>query len=52
VQLDQFLQRDRHFLLDCAGGVDVARDVEQLCSGIALTAKGEKPGSSTAADAL
>lgn len=41
--LNEFFQGDRHLLLHGAGVVNMARDVEQLCAGVSLSAKPEKP---------
>lgn len=48
--LNEFFQRDRHLLLYGAGVVNMARDVEQLCARVSLSAKPEKPRASTTAD--
>ena len=48
--LDEFFQGDRHLLLYGAGGVNVARDVEELCARVSLSAKAKKPWASTTTD--
>ena len=50
VAFNQLLQRDRHFLLDGAGVVDVAGDVEELGAGIPGPSEGEEPFATAAAD--
>ena len=45
MNLDQVLQRNAHLLLDGAGVVHVAADVEQLGAAVPLAAKTCKPGS-------
>lgn len=50
VTVDQLTQRDGHLLLDCAGVVDVARNTEQLCTGVALGAERREPAGSTTHD--
>ena len=48
--LDEVLQRDGHLLLYGAGVVNMARDVEELCAGVSLSAKAQKPRAATATD--
>ena len=43
VFIDEFAKRNGHFLLDCAGVVDVAGNAEELCAGVALPAEGVEP---------
>lgn len=52
VALNQFLQRDRHFLLDGARIVHVPRDVEQLRAGIPRPSKRDEPIPTTTTDRL
>lgn len=48
--LDEVFQRDRHLLLYSARVVNMARDVEELCARVSLSAKAQKPCASTATD--
>lgn len=48
--LYEFFQRNRHLLLNSAGVVNMAGDVEQLCARVPLSAKTQKPRASTTTD--
>lgn len=48
--LNEVFQRNRHLLLHGAGVVNMARDVEELCPRVSLSAKAHKPRASTATD--
>ena len=50
--LDQRLERDGHGLLNSAGVVDIARDVEELGARVALAAEAGKPRPSPPTDGL
>ena len=41
--VDELLQRDAHLLLDDAGALDVAGDLEQLGAGVVGEPEGGKP---------
>lgn len=48
--LYEVFQRDRHLLLYGAGVVNMAGDVKELCAGVSLSAKAQKPRASTTTD--
>lgn len=48
--LDEVFQRDGHLLLYGAGVVHMARDVEELCARVSLSAEAQKPRASTTTD--
>lgn len=48
--LYEFFQRNRHLLLNSAGVVNMAGDVEQLCARVPLSSKTKKPRASTTTD--
>lgn len=48
--LNEVFQRDRHLLFYGAGVVNVARDIEELCARVPLSAEAQKPRASTATD--
>lgn len=48
--LDEVFQRDRHLLLYGAGVVNMARDVEELCSRVSLSAEAQKPRAASTTD--
>lgn len=50
VPLYEVFQRDRHLLLYGAGVVNMAGDVKELCAGVSLSAKAQKPRASTTTD--
>lgn len=50
VPLNEVFQRDGHLLLYGAGVVNVARDVEELCARVSLSAKAQKPRAATTTD--
>lgn len=50
MSVNQLAERDRHFLLDCAWVVDVARDTEQLGTSVPFTTERREPAGTTAHD--
>lgn len=48
--LDEVFQRDRHLLLYGTGVVNMAGDVEELCAGVSLSAKAQKPRAAATTD--
>jgi hypothetical protein len=50
VPVDEFSQRNRHFLLDRAGVVDVPRNAEQLGAAVVGTAEGGEPAGASSHD--